>query len=529
MRKNKVILGIFLLFFFLVGPSAAENVGKSFVSAPEEYRLEKGDSKEFHLTNRSLEQFFNLQIEKGNLVAFRHQIDSLTGMEHIRYAQMYKGLPVFGGQIVYHLKDGVLQSINGEYFQVKNVDVNPTLPGGEAAEAYRLHLEKPSLKEKTGERRLGIFPLSDEEFRLAYELTLIEENHYSMTGIVDAHTGEILLQYSNIHLDEPAIGFGYNYHGISMKLATTLYSDGYYYLFDEKRVRPFNHYTFNYKKGYIPGDGDNYWDFDGVLVSGHALVGLIYDFYFKFFGRKGINDNNLDTIVFLHNNKYKDNAFWNGESLNFCVPGKKNFQTAACLDVVAHEYTHGVTDYSSDLLYAFESGALNESFSDIMGTAAEFYWYPEGEGLYMADWYIGEDGLPYYSIQGCRNLADPNTNSQLGDPRYPDPCHLSQKYNVPYEIDAGGVHLNATIYAHAYYLLANGGRNRVSKIRVNGIGIDKASKIFYIAWVYYLTRYSDFRDAANALLEVAYSEYGGGSEEYRQTIRAMEAIGWIVN
>ncbi len=529
MTKKKIVFGIFLLVFFLTAIASADYVGKSYVCAPDEYSVEKGERKEFHLTGRSLERFLNQQIEEGNLVPFRYQTDSLKDMEHIRYAQFYRGLPVFGGQIVYHLRGGIPESINGEFYQIDEIDIIPTLSGEEAADIYRLHLGKSGLKEKTNDRRLGIFPVSNESFRLAYEVTLTEESHYSMTAIVDAHTGEILFQYSNIHFDEPAIGLGYNYHGLSMKLATTLYSDGYYYLYDEKRVRPYNHYTIHFKKGYIPGDDDNYWDFDGTLVSAHALVGFVYDFYYKFFGRNGINNNNLDTIVYVHNNKYKDNAFWNGESLNFCVPGKSNLQPAACLDIVCHEYTHGITDYTSDLVYAFEPGALNESFSDIMGATAEFYWYPEGEGLYMADWYIGEDARPYYSIENCRNLADPNTNSQLGHPNYPDPCHLSQKYNVPYEFDSGGVHLNATIYAHAFYLLANGGKNRVSKIRVNGIGIEKAANIFYTAWVYYLTPYSDFMDAANALLQVAYSKYGAGSNEYLQTIRAMEAIGWIVN
>ena len=202
---------------------------------------------------------------------------------------------------------------------------------------------------------------------------------------------------------------------------------------------------------------------------------------------------------------------------------------AACLDIVAHEYTHGVTDYSSDLVYSFESGALNESFSDIMGATAEFYWYPEGIGLYKSDWYIGEDARSYYSTSGCRDLANPNSNSQLGDSRYPDPCHLSQKYIVSKDFDNGGVHLNATIYGHAFYLLAHGGRNSVSQVLVNGIGIDKAARIFYTAFVNYLTKHSDFMDAANALLEVAFSQYGGTSHEYQQTVRAMEAIGWIVN
>jgi len=522
--KTKKFLVILSFIFFMHLSGFADYVGKTYVSSPEFSQFESF----FSVQNQFLLQFFDQQIQRGNLVPFLVQQDAKSGMEHIRYLQTHRGLPVFGGEIIYHLKSEVVESITGEYYRLDSVETEPELTREEAVSAYRAYLSGPELIEKSQDTRLIIFPSKDGTFHLSWQITLVEEDHFSMTGFIDALTGEVLFQSSNIHFDEPAIGLGVNYHGLNVKLANTLYSDGYYYLYDEKRVRPFNHYTFNYDGNYIPGDADNIWDFDGAIVSAHALVGQVYDFYYRFFGREGINDKNLDTVVYVHNDKYEDNAFWNGESLNFCVQGKKKEENAACLDIVTHEYTHGVTEYSSDLVYSFESGALNESFSDIMGTTAEFYWHPEGIGLYLADWYIGEDARPYYNTSGCRNLANPNANSQLGDPNYPDPCHLSQKHVVPGNLDNGGVHLNSTIYAHAFYLLANGGRNSVSHILVNGIGIDKAAQIFYTAFVYYLTKNSDFMDAANALLEVAYSLYGTGSQEYQQTVKAMEAIGWIV-
>lgn len=522
--KPKKILVILSLISFMSLSGYADYVGKTYVSSPE-FSQVKGS---FSVQNQLLLQFFDRQVQIGNLVPFLVQQDPNNSMEHIRYLQTHRGLPVFGGEIVYHLKSEVVESITGEYYRLDNVETEPELTGEEAASAYRAHLSGPELIEKSQDTRLIIFPSKDGTFHLSWQITLAKEDHFSMTGVIDALTGEVLFQFSNIHFDEPAIGLGVNYHGLNVKLATTLYSDGYYYLFDEKRIRPYNHYTYDYGGNYIPGDADNFWDFDGALVSAHALIGYVYDFYYIFFGREGINDKNLDTVVNVHNDKYEDNAFWNGENLNFCVPGKKNEENAACLDIVTHEYTHGVTDYSSDLVYSFESGALNESFSDIMGTTAEFYWYPEGTGLYLADWYMGEDARQNYNTSGCRNLANPNANSQMGDPSYPDPCHLSQKYIVSENLDNGGVHLNATIYGHAFFLLANGGRNSVSHVLVNGIGIDKAARIFYTAFVYYLTKNSDFMGAANALLEVAYSLYGGGSQEYQQTVKAMEAIGWIV-
>lgn len=524
MKTKKFLIILFLIFLMRLS-GFADDVGKAYVSSPDSFQIKQP----FFVQTQSILNFFDQQIQRGNLVLSIIQHDSENDMDHIRYIQIHKSYPIFGGEIIYHLKSDVAESINGEYYRMNNVETEPKLTRKEAAAVYRSHLSSPELVEKSQDTRLIIFPSQDNTFHLSWQLTLIKEDHISMTGIIDALTGEVLFQYSNIHFDEPAIGLGVNYHGYNIKLATTWYSDGYYYLYDEKRIRPFNHYTYDYRGEYIPGDADNYWDFDGVLVSAHALVGQTYDFYYSFFGRQGIDDKNLNTVVYVHNDKYKDNAFWNGKSLNFCIPGEKNEENGASLDIVTHEYTHGVTDYSSGLVYSFESGALSESFSDIMGTTAEFYWYQEGNGLYMADWYIGEDAFPYFSTSSCRNLADPNANSQLADPRYPDPCHLSQKYDVAYEVDNGGVHLNSTIYGHAFYLLANGGRNKVSHILVNGIGIEKAARIFYATFVYYLTKNSDFMDTANALLNAAYSLYGGGSVEYQQTVKTMEAIGWIVN
>ncbi len=329
------------------------------------------------------------------------------------------------------------------------------------------------------------------------------------------------------------VGLGIDYHGYLRKLPT-YNENNVFYLYDEHGVRPYNQAVFDYRINlYIPSDNDNYWDHDGTNVSAHANVGLIYDFYYLHLGRQGIDNRNMDTLIVTHNSQSSDNASWNGISLNFFVSGSQKAQYAAALDVVGHEFTHGVTDYSSDLIYEFQPGALNESFSDIMGCAAEFFWHPQGTGLYCAEWLVGEDAFPNYDFgitRGyVRSLQDPNRFSQTEWYLGPDPCHLSQYYNVPFDLDRGGVHINCTIYPHAYYLLAAGGTNRVSGISVSGIGLEKATKIFYRAWVYYLTKTSIFIDAANAILQSTYDLYGGSSNEFAQAKQAMRAIGWIVN
>ena len=506
-------------------PSFADQVAQVVSATPGT----AGNLSRFGATTQALVSFFNAEIQRGHLKTARSQNDPLARMEHRRHNQFFQGIPVFGGEIIYHFRKGMIESINGVYYPIENCDTQVVLSTAEAAGIFRRHLEEKDLTEKTEDTRLLLYPVSANDIRPTYQITLEKEQHYSMTGIIDARSGEILLEYSNIHFDDPAIGLGVGYHGATFKLPTTLTTNGIYGLYDEARIRPVKQYTVDYRNMSIPGDNDNYWDRNGVAVCAHVFIGFTYDFYYGFFDREGINDNNLDTFVFVQNNKYRDNAFWNGESLNFCITGSSNKQYAAALDIVAHEYSHGVTSYSSNLIYSFESGALNESFSDIMGTVAEFYWFPQGNGLYHADWYIGEDAGHSYNINKCRNLANPNSNSQLGDWRYPDPCHLRQKINCSSSLDNGGVHLNMTIYSHAFYLLAHGGRNKVSGITVPGIGIEKAARIFYRAWVFYLTRTSNFQNAANALLTVAYTDYGANSSEYNQTVRTMQAIGWTVN
>lgn len=477
----------------------------------------------------NLAAFFSSEIRKGNLRLLKIQKDPIALMEHHRYQQFYKDLEVFGGQIIEHHRNGIITGINGEYYQIYYINTVPVITKDEAVEFFIYDLNKEGLIEKDEESKLLIYPVKDGDYRLAYKIIMEKGIGYSMTGLIDAETGKVLLKYSNIHFDELTIGLGIGYHGGQYKLPTTYY-DGFYYLYDENNVRPVNQYTIDWNLGgpSLGYDDDNYWDYDAALVNAHAFLGLTYDYYYIVHGRNGIDDNNMDIIANTHVVGYEDNAFWYGgtNQMYFGDPGPGNLQPAAALDVVAHEYSHGVTQFTSGLIYHLEPGALNESFSDIMGTAAEHYWQSEGNGFLMADWLLGEDAYSSFGM-AVRNLEDPNSiSSSYG----PYPCHLSQFYILPdtQDTDWGGVHINMTIYSHAYYLLAHGGTNSVSDITVSGIGIDKATKIFYRAWTYYMIPTSDFLYAANALLQSAYDLYGSSGNEYAQTVRSMEAIGWTV-
>jgi thermolysin len=198
-----------------------------------------------------------------------------------------------------------------------------------------------------------------------------------------------------------------------------------------------------------------------------------------------------------------------------------NFFSGA-LDVAGHEFTHGVTQYSSDLIYRDESGALDESFSDIMGIAIEFFFEQRSFGRQRADWGQGED-LFIGSFVGntwfvSRYPPDPRVTR--------DPDHYSLRYRGT--ADNGGVHTNSLISTHAFYLFVEGGRNRTSGISVQGIGfanLERAEKIFYRAFTSYLLPTSVFSEARRATLQSARDLYGPGSGEEKQLALAWDAVG----
>jgi thermolysin len=301
----------------------------------------------------------------------------------------------------------------------------------------------------------------------------------------------------------------------------------------------------------IASDSDNTWD-DPVAVDGHVNIGWTYDYYYKRFGRQGLDNRDRRIVTLIHGVTqqvslslpsgvfftYAVNAFWCGA----CGPGAvglmyfgdgippnffltstgQNFgYFAAGLDVAAHELTHGVTDSSSRLIYRNESGALNEAFSDIMGTSVEFFYQPRGNGLGQADYLIGEDvarALRPGSLNGIRSHADPAA--------YGDPDHYSRRYLGT--ADNGGVHTNSGIANHAFYLAIEGGTNRTSGMSVQGIGAanrDQIERAFYRAFVFMLPASATFSMARTATVQAARDLFGAGGLAQTAIAQAWAAVG----
>jgi thermolysin len=188
---------------------------------------------------------------------------------------------------------------------------------------------------------------------------------------------------------------------------------------------------------------------------------------------------------------------------------------SGALDIVAHELTHGVTEYTSNLVYRNESGALNESFSDMMGTSAEFFFQPPGSGLLKADYLIGEDVI---RPGGLRSMANPGA--------FGDPDHYSKRFLGTN--DNGGVHTNSGIPNQAFYLAIEGGTNRTSGSSVQGVGganRQQIEKVFYRAFTELLPSNATFAVARAATIQSARDLYGAGSPAERAVTQAWTAVG----
>jgi len=173
-----------------------------------------------------------------------------------------------------------------------------------------------------------------------------------------------------------------------------------------------------------------------------------------------------------------ENAYWDGTQM---VYGQGY---ASADDVVAHEMTHGVTQFESGLFYYMQSGAINEAFSDIWG---EFVDLTNGKGNDSSNvrWLMGED----LSIGAIRSMSNP--------PSFYQPDRISSSYYYCGYEDMGGVHTNSGIANKAAYLMTDGGT--FNGKTVTGLGIDKAAKIFYDAQTNLFTSAGDYQDLYNAL------------------------------
>jgi Zn-dependent metalloprotease len=473
-----------------------------------------------------MKAYLSVQVKSGNLRSFKIQTEEDLGIVHHRYESYYQGVKVWGAQLIEHQRNGKTYLINGQIFDDLALSVIPALEPQTAAAVALADLKDPVF-EPLGEPELLILPLKT-GYVLAYEVKYARTDAL-MISFVEARTGAVLFKYNDVKTQN-SIGYGVGILGDAKKLSVQ-FKDNKYTMID--LMRPGKLVTADMYNGedirttYYINDTDNVWT-DPVAVDAHAYIGWIYDYFYLVHNRRGMDGANSQLVVNIHYGKNYSNAFYTSQT-NWLYFGdgdpNQQYPYTAALDIVGHEFAHGVTQTTSGLIYWGASGALNEAFSDIMGVSCEFFHQPTGNGYMQADWWEGEDIRKPFAAG--RDLSDPHRlvfMAQYGW-RYPD--HYSEYYDFSAynNWDNNGVHINQSIATHWFYLLANGGTNRKSGISVTGIGVGDAERIAYRGWVNYLTPNATFHDARVATIQAAVDLFGASSTQVNRVTTAWNAVG----
>ncbi|MBK8304653.1 MAG: M4 family metallopeptidase [Chloracidobacterium sp.] len=515
----KKILGVLavivvaLVAFGVVSKRAAANKAVFNTGSQDEREMAKQISLDF-LRGRAAERAI------GNADDFeikRVEIDGLkTAHTHVR--QRIGGVPVWEGEAIVHIAaDGSVKGMTDAL--ADNIAINTTPNFGEK-EALGLAIGMYTGKARlTDTPTIGLFIYRGEDRdHLVYRVETPRLDGSRGTSVpvvfVDAHTGTRVDGYDNL-----MTGSGSSLYSGTVAISTSQSGANFYMEDTTRRQGTFNmNNTGNTSTG-TGGTQSRYTDADDNWTATNARAGVdahygaakTFDYYQTVHGRNGIDGNygpgtttaisNGVSIVAsrVHFGSNYNNAFWYQNMMTYGDGNGTTFTPLTTIDICGHEMTHGVTERTANLTYAKESGALNESWSDIMGSMVELY--ADGGVVSGDTWKIGEDAYtPGTAGDALRRMDNPNA---VGDPDhytlrlYQGTCTASNAN------DQCGVHTNSSISNHAFYLIANGGTNRVSGVAVTGIGGTDAAKIFYRALTTYMTASTNFAGARTATLNAA--------------------------
>lgn len=410
----------------------------------------------------------------SELKVVQDETDAL-GMRHVSLQQVYQGVEVYGGSMKVHLSaDGqeVVALSSGFVPGIQLPNVQPRITADQALAAARKALPNGVLLSGP---KLVVYPGRGEKpgasAKLAWLVELRDDaiparNMY----VIDAIDGSIIDVLSRLIeiWQQQDLGGLIN-----------------------AQPSP-NRRTYDARHGYnLPGtlarsEGQGPTG-DRDIDNAHDFAGATYDYYWNTHRRRSYDNNGAPLISTANYGRSYRNAYWNGEQTVYgdYFPVK---------DVVAHEWTHAVVEHSANLEYRWQSGALNESFSDIFAAMVD-----------RDDWLMGEDLAPHIlgGREAIRDLSNPR--------RFGQPDHT--KDWVETCSDNEGVHTNSGITNKAYYNIAT------------AIGKDKAERIFYRALTVYLRTNSSLEDARAAALQSAQDIYGANSAEYNAVREGFNAVG----
>ena len=260
---------------------------------------------------------------------------------------------------------------------------------------------------------------------------------------------------------------------------------------------------------------------DPAIDEAYEGAGQTWDLYYDIFGRNSVDNKGMFLISTVHYGQGYDNAFWDGEQMvygdgdeDLPEPERLFNRFTIAVDIIGHELTHGVTQFEAKLDYYGQSGALNESFSDVFGSLVKQRVLSQKAS--EADWLIGQ-GLFTSNVSGQAIRSMKSPGRAYDDPllgKDPQPGHM--KDYIRTTSDNGGVHLNSGIPNRAFYFCAN---------EIGGYAWEKAGKIWYRALCEKLKADADFQEAADIMFRIAGEEFGTGSKEQNAVKKGWAEVG----
>ena len=450
----------------------------------EAKRSESGENCERLPSVQQLYQFFatypgfGITDPLSELVHVSSTEDSVLGEGYcvFRFSQIYHNIPVLGAQVLVHVDpEGGIRFVNGVVVPLSDMTIEPILTRGEAIQAARAHWQDQQNKNFSSstcnvrriiwQHGLSADPVPNQLPYLAYEVTTTNAIQEEYVIILDALTGSILTSLDSIR---HAIYKVWQYAYEPNKPA--------YYLSDR------NQYPTNNAQA------------NKLIRASADVFGVMK----KIFGVNSYNKLGASMISVFDAVPSPPgqcpNAWWNGFFISAC-PGMAGY------DVVVHEWAHAYTQFSSNLRYLGESGALNEAYSDIAAESLQLSYnklynqYGVKRSTFSCNpsdsvrWLIGEATTEaMHSETAMRDMWNPNCNQ---NPRYVG----DDRYEWCGSADQGGVHTNSGIFNQLFSLVADGGS--LNNVRVNAIGIDAAFSVFWRAAFVYATETSTFAQQAN--------------------------------
>ena len=528
----------------LVPGSETVTPGK-YSKVPEYVRFRSGESVPYEKFEAWLNKQFSLP--KTNGFKLLSKDEDKLGFVHYRLQQTINGVPVEGTMYIVHTKNGMVESMNGQVLtdntfpalrhKVKESRALASALKYTGAQQYKWQLPETenTLKQTTQNPNATYYPkaelvylsengdLKSKRIHLAYKFDIYAAKPLSRNYVfVDAATGRVIHTLNRIQNSNALATAHTQYSGLRT-ITTDNYGAGYQL---EEAGRGLGIATYNLRTSTALNtaieflNGSTNWNnvnaaLDQYATDAHLAAEATYDFYMNNFGRNSLNNAGLKLISFVHYDVSLENAFWDGNYMNY-GDGKPADGThpLTSLEIGGHEITHGLTQYTANLNYQNESGALDESFSDCMGVSIR----QSIKQLSNIDYFVGDEiavGYAFRSMASPKDFAQPNT-------------YFGTNWAVANGPDNGGVHINSGVQNYWFYLVSHGGSgtNDIGhSYNVTGIGIDEAAAITFRNLTVYLTTTSQFADARTYSIQSAIDLYGICSPEVIAVTNAWYAVG----